>query len=163
MDLLQQLCQFFFKVSLTVIFITAIAFGVGSGESWATVSVNQVIQQKPVQIANMNRAKAMTKEMEGKAQETMGNITGNPKDQMMGKAKQVEGKVGNASEDFKDSMELKGRQKAASKNIEGKVQEAKGKMTDDIGDQAAGKAKQAEGQARNAVEDIKDTVRDIFN
>ncbi|MFM1843037.1 MAG: hypothetical protein RLZZ490_1779 [Cyanobacteriota bacterium] len=160
---LQQLRQFFLKVSLAVFFITAIAFGVGSGESWATVSSPQVMQPQPVQIANMNRGKAMTKEMEGKAQETMGNMTGDPKDQMMGKAKQVEGRMRNSTEDMKASLELKGRPKAVSKNIEGKVQEAKGKMTGDIGDQAAGKAKQAESQARNAVEDIKDIVRDILN
>jgi uncharacterized protein YjbJ (UPF0337 family) len=60
-------------------------------------------------------------------------------------------------------MKLTGRTKAVSKNIEGKAQEAKGKMTGDRADQAAGKAKQAESQGRNMVEDVKDKVRDIFN
>ena len=159
----QQCRRFFLNLSLTTILVTAIAFSFSSEESWATVPLTQLIRQQPVQIANMNRAKAMTKDLEGKTQETMGNITGDPKDQMMGKAKQVESKVRNSAEDLKDNMKLTGRTKAVSKNIEGKAQEAKGKMTGDRGDQASGKAKQAESQARNVVEDVKDKVRDIFN
>jgi uncharacterized protein YjbJ (UPF0337 family) len=81
----------------------------------------------------------------------------------MGKAKQVEGKVRNSAEDLKDNMKLTGRTKAVSKNLEGKAQEAKGKMTGDRGDQIAGKAKQADGQTRSAFEDAKDNVQSFFN
>jgi uncharacterized protein YjbJ (UPF0337 family) len=48
------------------------------------------------------RAKAVEKNVEGKLQEAAGNITGNRKDQMMGKAKQVESQARNAAEDLKD-------------------------------------------------------------
>jgi uncharacterized protein YjbJ (UPF0337 family) len=159
----QQFRRFFLNLSLTTILVTAIAFSFGSEESWATVPLTQLIHQQPIQIANMNRAKAMTKDLEGKTQETMGNITGNRKDQIMGKAKQVEGKVRNSAEDLKDNMKLKGRTKAISKNIEGKAQEAKGNITGDRGDQIAGKAKQAEGETRSAFEDAKDNIQSFFN
>jgi uncharacterized protein YjbJ (UPF0337 family) len=47
------------------------------------------------------RAKAVTKNVEGKLQEAAGNITGNTKDQVVGKAKQAESQVRNAVEDVK--------------------------------------------------------------
>jgi len=159
----KQFRRFFLNMSLATILITAIAFSFSTEKSWATVPLTQLIHPQPVQLANMNRAKAMTKDLEGKTQETMGNITGNPKDKMMGKAKQVESKVRNSAEDLKDNMKLTGRTKAVSKNIEGKAQEVKGNITGDRGDQAAGKAKQVESQTRNVAEDVKDKVRDIFN
>ena len=159
----KQFRRFFLNMSLATILITAIAFSFSTEKSWATVPLTQLIHPQHVQLANMNRAKAITKDLEGKTQETMGNITGNSKDQMMGKAKQVESKVRNSAEDLKDNMKLTGRTKAVSKNIEGKAQEVKGNITGDRGDQAAGKAKQVESQTRNVVEDVKDKVRDIFN
>ena len=159
----QQCRRFFLNLSLTTILVTAIAFSFSSEQSWATVPLNSLISQQPIQIANSNRAKAMSKDLEGKTQETVGNVTGNRKDQIMGKAKQVEGKVRNSAEDLKDNMKLKGRTKAISKNIEGKAQEAKGKMTGDRGDQIAGKTKQADGQTRSAFEDAKDNVQSFFN
>jgi uncharacterized protein YjbJ (UPF0337 family) len=159
----QQFRRFFLNLSLTTILVTAIAFSFSSEQSWATVPLNSLIGQQPVQIANSNRAKAMTKDLEGKTQETMGNITGNRKDQMMGKAKQGEGQFRNSVEDLKDNTKLTGRSKAISKNVEGKFQEAKGNITGDRGDQIAGKAKQAEGQTRSAFEDAKDNVQSFFN
>jgi uncharacterized protein YjbJ (UPF0337 family) len=57
-------------------------------------------------------------------------------------------------------MSLEDRAKAAAKNVEGKVQEAVGKVTGDPKDQAEGKAKQAESQVRHTVEDAKDTVKE---
>lgn len=56
-------------------------------------------------------------------------------------------------------MSLDERAKAAAKNVEGKVQDAAGRVTGDPADQAAGKAKQAEAQARNAKEDLKDSAK----
>jgi uncharacterized protein YjbJ (UPF0337 family) len=159
----QQFRRFFLNMSLATILITAIAFSFSSEQSWATVPLNQLIGQQPIQIANMNRAKAMTKDLEGKTQETMGNITGNRGDQITGKAKQAESQARNSVEDLKDNTKLTGRSKAISKNVEGKVQETKGNITGNRGDQIAGKAKQAEGQTRSAFEDAKDNVRSFFN
>ena len=51
-----------------------------------------------------NRAKAAAKNVEGKVQETVGDLTGNTKDQMQGNAKQAEARVRNAAEDVKDEV-----------------------------------------------------------
>lgn len=50
------------------------------------------------------KAKATAKNVEGKAQEALGNVTGDPKDQAEGKAKQVEGQARHAKEDVKDEV-----------------------------------------------------------
>jgi len=151
----QQIRRFVVTMILTIMLTITIAFDFGTTNSWAGTL--------PPQIATMNRVEAMTKNIEGKAQEAIGNITGDPKDQMMGKAKQVESQARNTAEDLKDKMKLKGRTKAVTKNIEGKAQETIGKATGNRNDQVAGKAKQAESQGRNVVEDVKDAVQNIFN
>ncbi|MBD1825291.1 CsbD family protein [Cyanobacteria bacterium FACHB-DQ100] len=51
-----------------------------------------------------DKAKATAKNVEGKAQEAMGNVTGDPGDKMEGKAKQAEAGVRHAAEDAKDSV-----------------------------------------------------------
>ena len=56
-------------------------------------------------------------------------------------------------------MSLEERAKAAAKNVEGKVQDAAGRVTGDPEAQVEGKAKQAEAQARNAKEDLKDGAK----
>lgn len=50
------------------------------------------------------RAKAAAKNIEGKAQDAMGDLTGNVQDQVEGKAKQVEANARNAKEDIKDEV-----------------------------------------------------------
>lgn len=49
-----------------------------------------------------DRAKATAKNIEGKVQEAVGNVTGDPKDQEEGKAKQAEAKIRHTVEDVKD-------------------------------------------------------------
>lgn len=51
-----------------------------------------------------NRAKATAKNIEGKAQEAVGNITGDPEDKAEGKAKQTEAENRHAVEDVKDKV-----------------------------------------------------------
>jgi uncharacterized protein YjbJ (UPF0337 family) len=48
------------------------------------------------------KAKATAKNIEGKVQETVGNITGDPQDQAEGKAKQAEAQVRQSVENVKD-------------------------------------------------------------
>lgn len=48
------------------------------------------------------RFKAAGKNLEGKAQEAMGNITGDPEDRAEGKMKQKEAEARHAKEDIKD-------------------------------------------------------------
>jgi uncharacterized protein YjbJ (UPF0337 family) len=57
------------------------------------------------------------------------------------------------------TMSLKDRAKAAGKDMEGKIQETVGNVTNDPKDKAEGKAKQAEAKVRNKVEDAKDEVK----
>jgi uncharacterized protein YjbJ (UPF0337 family) len=49
-----------------------------------------------------NKAKATVKNIEGKVQETAGDLTGNHEAQAKGKAKQAEAKVNKKAEDLKD-------------------------------------------------------------
>jgi uncharacterized protein YjbJ (UPF0337 family) len=51
-----------------------------------------------------NKAKATAKNVEGKAQETMGNITGDPQTQAEGREKQAEARVLHTVEDVKDEV-----------------------------------------------------------
>ena len=48
--------------------------------------------------------KGTAKNMEGKAQETIGNITGDKKDQLAGKAKQAQASGEHAVEDLRDAV-----------------------------------------------------------
>jgi uncharacterized protein YjbJ (UPF0337 family) len=49
-----------------------------------------------------DRADAAAKNVEGKIQEVVGEITGNPEDELEGKAKQAEAKAKNTVENVKD-------------------------------------------------------------
>ncbi|WP_404787779.1 CsbD family protein [Altericista sp. CCNU0014] len=51
-----------------------------------------------------DRAKATAKNVEGKAQEAFGNVTGDPEHQAEGKAKQAESQVRHGAEDIKDEV-----------------------------------------------------------
>ena len=51
-----------------------------------------------------NRAKATAKNIEGKIQEAVGDLTGDPKTQAEGKGKQLEAKVRHTIEDVKDEI-----------------------------------------------------------
>jgi len=50
------------------------------------------------------KAKATAKNVEGKVQEAVGNVTGDPKNQAEGKAKQAEASVRHGVEDVKDEV-----------------------------------------------------------
>jgi uncharacterized protein YjbJ (UPF0337 family) len=60
-------------------------------------------------------------------------------------------------------MSTEDRVNAIGKNVEGKIQEIFGNITDNKKDQVTGKAKQAEAAARHAAEDAKDAVKNITN
>lgn len=50
------------------------------------------------------RAKATAKNLEGKLQEAVGNLTGDPQDKIEGKAKQVEAAARHTKENLKDDL-----------------------------------------------------------
>ncbi|EDX87053.1 CsbD-like superfamily [Synechococcus sp. PCC 7335] len=60
-------------------------------------------------------------------------------------------------------MGLDDKIKNTAKDIEGKVQEAAGKATDNKEAQAKGKAKQAEASVQKAGENIKDGIKDAID
>ncbi len=60
-------------------------------------------------------------------------------------------------------MSSEDRAKATAKNIEGKAQEAMGKVTGDPEDKAAGKMKQGEAKVQHSVENAKDKVKDAID
>ena len=51
-----------------------------------------------------DRAKATAKNIEGAAQEALGNVTGDPKDKAQGKAKQKQAEASHTVQDAKDSV-----------------------------------------------------------
>jgi len=51
---------------------------------------------------NEDRLKATAKNIEGKVQEAFGDLTGDPKQRIDGKAKQIEASAIHAKEDIKD-------------------------------------------------------------
>ncbi len=102
--------SFSVSMSLAVLLAIVIVFGFSSGDSWAITST-QVVTQPQIRIATVyqdepliNRAQAAQKDVEGQVQEAIGKVTGNRKDQVMGRAKQVESQVMNAIEDVKDQF-----------------------------------------------------------
>lgn len=54
-----------------------------------------------------DKAKAAAKNVEGKAQEAWGEVTGDPEDKAAGKAKQGEAEVRQGVEDVKDNVKEK--------------------------------------------------------
>ncbi len=88
----------------------------------------QLLGKPPIQVATtMNRVQAITKDLEGKAQEAIGNMTGDPKNQIMGKAKQVEGRVLQNVEDVRDKTRLKQMTKTVTKSLKNDLQDMKRK------------------------------------
>lgn len=55
-------------------------------------------------MSTQDRAEATAKNLEGKAQEAVGNVTGDKKDQAKGKSKQAEASAQHAVEDGKDAV-----------------------------------------------------------
>ncbi|OUL27984.1 CsbD family protein [Nostoc sp. 106C] len=51
-----------------------------------------------------DRAKAVAKNIEGKVQEAVGEVTGNPNDKAEGQAKQAESQVRHTAENLKDEV-----------------------------------------------------------
>ncbi|NMG58093.1 CsbD family protein [Geitlerinema sp. P-1104] len=157
----RQAKKFFVIVISTLMLVATIVFNFGTTSAWAATLPAPFTSQ--AQFISMNRADAITKNLEGKAQETLGNVTGDSKDQIMGKAKQVESQMRNAAEDMRDEIQLSNRAKAVAKNVEGKMQETVGNVTGSSKDQMMGRLKQTEGNHQNIIENVKDGIGDLFN
>ena len=160
--MISQIYSSLLSIGLISLFSFTLIFGFTIENSWAETPFSQLINPSTSSIASLERVNAATKDLEGKAQEALGNLTGDRKNQIAGKGKQIEASVRNAAEDVKDNVKLPDRVKSFNKNVEGKTQEAIGNVTGDRKDQLAGKGKQVESKTRNLIEDAKDTVKGIF-
>lgn len=81
-------------IGLVSLLLTVITFSFGSEKSWATTLFTTSINQPYISAVTLNQAKVIAKNeaknAEGKAQEELGKMTGDLKDQATGKAKQFE-------------------------------------------------------------------------
>ncbi len=106
MILFHQIRKALMTVGLVVLLATAITFSSAPGESWAIPLFTSSIGQSYVSVLTINQAKAIAKDqaknVEGKAQEEIGNMTGNLKTQSAGKAKQFDA---NTQEAILESVE----------------------------------------------------------
>lgn len=157
----RQTKKFFVIVVLTLMLVATVVFNFGTTSAWAATLPSPFTSQ--AQFIAMSRAEAIRENLGGQAQEALGNATGDPKDQIMGKAKQVESQMRNAAEDMKDQIQLSDRAKAVAKNVEGKIQETAGNVTGSSKDQMMGRLKQTEGSHQNMIENVKDGIGDFFN
>jgi uncharacterized protein YjbJ (UPF0337 family) len=62
------------------------------------------IKRRLIYMSTEDRANATVKNIEGKAQEAMGEMTGNPEDKAAGKVKQTEAKAQHTLENAKDKV-----------------------------------------------------------
>ena len=148
MNLFSQFRKFFFVISLVLFLGIFTAFT-------SEVSLAQT------QIATtMNRVEATTKNIEGKVQETFGNVTGNKKDRFMGKAKQAESKVRNAVEDIKDTKWQPNSR--ATKKIEAKTEKAIDNSIVNPNYLPSGKTDDIKSESRNPANKMKEELRNTF-
>jgi uncharacterized protein YjbJ (UPF0337 family) len=92
MILLRQVRQALLSMGLVLFISTTIAFSFAS-EGWAATSFRQGFDQPGTQIAAMDQAKMITKNVEGTAQEAISKMVGDPKNQVTGKTKKLEAKT----------------------------------------------------------------------
>jgi uncharacterized protein YjbJ (UPF0337 family) len=153
-----QIYRSLLKIGLISILSFTLVFGLAIKNSSAE-SFTQLVNYPHTAIATMGKMNATAKDLEGKTQEAIGNVTGDAKNQIIGKAKQAEADARKVTENIKDGVKLPERMKANAENMEGKTQEAFGNLIGDRKDQMTGKAKQMESKARNLMEDTKDKVK----
>jgi uncharacterized protein YjbJ (UPF0337 family) len=101
----------------------SVAFG--SAKSWASTIVSQPVYLAQLQLVAVNRIDAAAKSIEGKGQETIGNVADDPQSKIMGKIKQAEGNTQTKIEDVKDNLKLTGKAKVAENKADRKIQKVK--------------------------------------
>ena len=159
--MMSQVYRSLLTIGLISVLSFILVFGVSTENSWAEQSFMQLVNYPHTAIATMGKIKATAKDLEGKTQEAIGNVMGDAKNQIIGKAKQAEADARKVTENIKDGVKLPERVKANAENLEGKTQEAFGDLIGDRKDQMAGKAKQLESKTRNLMEDTKDKVKSM--
>ena len=113
-----QIYRSLLTIGLISFFSLAVIFG-NVENSWAS---DQVLNFGHPQIAVANGIKAVTKGLEGKAQEAIGKVTGSIPNQVEGKAKQAEASSRNTAEDVKNKAKDAGNAvKSKAKDIKNAI------------------------------------------
>ena len=133
MFLLQQFRHFFASVSLSIMFATVIAFGLGTEAAWTAIPLTEIINQPQVQISTMKQADTINN-AKGQVKEMIGNMTGNAKKQSDGKAMQFKAKT---LEGLNNSIEAPNYKSSGENN-------------------------QTEDQAHESTKDVEAQVRETF-
>jgi uncharacterized protein YjbJ (UPF0337 family) len=162
MKMISRFYRELMTIGLVSFFSFALVLGLAVENSSAAQSFTQLVDSSHAPIAIMERVKSTAKDLEGKTQEAIGNVTGDAENQIIGKAKQAEAASRKVTENIKEGVRLPERVKANVENLEGKTQEAFGNLTGDRQDQIVGKAKQVESKTRNLMEDAKDKVKGML-
>ncbi len=160
--MISQIYRSLLNIGLISILSFTLVFGLAVKNSSAEQSLTLLVNYPHTAIATMESVRSSSKELEGKTQEAIGNITGDAKNQIIGKAKQAEAEARKVTENIKDGVKLPERVKANAENLEGKTQEAFGNLIGDRQDQVTGKAKQMESKTRNLMEDAKDKLKGML-
>lgn len=93
-----------------------------SSDVGSTASLGVFSSPSQTQIAFMSRSDAIAKNIEGRVQETIGNITDNNQDKIIGKAKQVESQLFTSANDLRDDMDFQTKSENLEKEIANKIQ-----------------------------------------
>jgi uncharacterized protein YjbJ (UPF0337 family) len=80
------------------------AIGVGCSSSFAASTSVVTIDMPQPYLAIMNPVQAVAKDIEGKTQEAIGDITKSPKDQLIGKAKQAQSEANRVAAETEASL-----------------------------------------------------------
>ncbi|ELS30509.1 MULTISPECIES: CsbD family protein [Pseudanabaena] len=107
--MLLQICRSLLTVGLLSLFSFGLVFMLRVENLYAANPVEIIATQArfyspSTLIATVERVRATTKDIEGKVQEAIGNVKGDPQDRLIGKAKQAEAKTRNLVEDAKDKV-----------------------------------------------------------
>ena len=145
------------RILLVCLLVTTVVFGYAPKSSLAAVS----LLPQPVIMDVQGQVQGIAKELEGKVQETYGNVTGSQKDKIVGKAKQYQGKAAQGTEDLKDKVgdavdDTQTKIQGVAKDLQGKVQETYGNITDNEKDKIVGKLKQSQGQSIQKTASLRD-------
>lgn len=112
MKLIQAVSKLLLGVTLTII----LTFTNAAGVLAQTINVSQISNYLAEVNTDLgNQVKGNLKKVEGKAQETYGNITGDRENQVQGKVKQAEGEIRLTQEG--DKWDIEGKSRQAENNI----------------------------------------------
>lgn len=137
----RQFLSFFCITILTLMLAITIAFDFGTTSALAATLPTQLVIQSQPQLATLNRVEAIAKSLEGESQAAAANITGDPKDQIMGRVKQTASQIRNAGEDIKNQIQPEKGAKEIARNLENQAQEAIDNVTSHNKYQKIGKMK----------------------